>query len=122
MYREASGLGAMLKRFGLPGLITPDNIGDQTIDPEAVQAISFEAMAELEADLLIGTDFGEGYRVASVADSPLFQQLPVVKDGRFVVFDKNESFATCYGSILSIPAAQAALTKALDQYAAAANG
>ncbi|NJO82154.1 MAG: ABC transporter substrate-binding protein [Blastochloris sp.] len=120
MYREASGLGAMLKRFGLPALSAPTTIGDQESDPEAVQAISFEAMQELEADLLIGTDFGAGYRIESVAASPLFQQLQAVQDGRFVVFDLTESMATCYGSVLSIPAARDALTKALTAYAAAA--
>jgi iron complex transport system substrate-binding protein len=120
MYREASGLGAMLKRFGLPALSTPTTVGDQNVDPEAVQAISFEAMTELDADLLIGTDFGQGYRVSFVSDSPLFKQLPVAKEGRYVVFDQIESQATCYGSILSIPTAKAALTKVLEQYAAAA--
>jgi iron complex transport system substrate-binding protein len=119
MYREASGLGAMLKRFGLPALSVPTTVGDQEIDPEAVQAISFEAMAELESDLLIGTDFGEGLRVEGVSASPLFQQLQAVKDGRFVVFDLTESMATCYGSVLSIPVARDALTKALTAYAAA---
>jgi iron complex transport system substrate-binding protein len=112
MFRAASGLSAMLTRFGLPPLTAPTTIGDQAIDPEAVHSISLEQMQELEADFLIGT----GYTVSpisSVTESPLFKQLAVVREGRFLGLENNDSFALAYGSVLSIPIARDLLTNAL---------
>ena len=113
MFRAASGLSAMIERFGLPPLTAPTTIGDQVIDPEAVHSISFEHMQELEADLLLGT----GYTISpldTVVESPLFQQLGAVKEGRFTAFSNDESFAIAYGSVLSISNARDLLTGALS--------
>lgn len=112
MFRAASGLSAMIERFGLPALTAPTTIGEQLIDPEAVHSISLEQLSELEADLLIGT----GYTVSpldTVVDSPLFQQLEVVQQGRFMNLSNDDSFAIAYGSVLSIPTARELLTQAL---------
>jgi ABC-type Fe3+-hydroxamate transport system substrate-binding protein len=118
MFRAASGLSSMIERFGLPPLTAPTTIGDQAIDPEAVHSISLEQMEELEADLLIGTGYN-GSPLDSVVDSPLFGQLAAVREGRFVAFTNDDSFALAYGSVLSIPVARDALTKVLTAYAAA---
>jgi iron complex transport system substrate-binding protein len=114
MFRAASGLSAMLERFGLPALSAPTTLGDQNIDPEAVHSISLEQMSELEADLLIGTAYTVS-PITSVTESPLFQQLKVVQEGRFEAFENDESFAIAYGSVLSIPTARDLLTRALAE-------
>lgn len=112
MFRAASGLSAMIERFGLPALTSPTTLGDQNIDPEAVHSISLEQMAELEADLLVGTGYN-GSPISSVTESPLFQRLAVVREGRFLGLENDDSFALAYGSVLSIERARDLLARAL---------
>jgi hypothetical protein len=49
-----------------------------------------------------------------VVDSPIFQQLEVVRAGRFATFNDEEAFAIAYGSVLTIPTARDLLTRALS--------
>ena len=114
MYKSNSSLGYVLERFGMPLLSWPGDIGDQHIDPQAVQAISSEKIPELECDLLLGI----GYETApldSIVNSPLFQQLQVVKDGNYEALSNDELFAIAYGSVLSLATAREALARALEK-------
>jgi iron complex transport system substrate-binding protein len=112
MFKPAAGLSKMLERFGMPPLTVTTTIGDQDADPEAVHSISLEQVTELEADLLIGLNYGSE-EFNTIAESPLFKLLTVVKDGRFHAFDAEESTAIAYGSVLTIPMARDLLTRAL---------
>jgi len=112
VYKPTSGVSKMLERFGLPPVTAPETVGDQKVDPEAVQAISAENIPELEADLLLGLNYNDR-EFSTIADSPLFRRLEAVEEGRFTALNEEESFALSYGSALSIPTARDALTRAL---------
>lgn len=112
-YKPTSGVSKTLERFGLPPVTAPEGVGDRQMDPEAVQAISAENIPELEADLLLGLNYGDR-EFDTIAGSPLFGQLEAVKEGRFTPLNEEESFALSYGSALSIPTAREAITRALE--------
>lgn len=114
MYKSSSSLSLVLERFGMPLLSWPTDIGDQQSDPEAVQAISSEKIPELECDLLLGLGYGTS-PLDSIVNSPLFQQLQVVKDGHFEAFSNDESFAIAYSSVLSLATARDLLARALEK-------
>jgi ABC-type Fe3+-hydroxamate transport system substrate-binding protein len=113
MFKPQAGLSKMLEQFGMPPLTVPTDVGDAEIDPEAVHGISLELARELDADLLIGTSYG-ATEFNTVVDSPIFQQLEVVRAGRFATFNDEEAFAIAYGSVLTIPTARDLLTRALS--------
>jgi ABC-type Fe2+-enterobactin transport system substrate-binding protein len=118
MFKASSPLGRLLERFGLPPLSWPTEVGDQTSDPEAVQAISAEVIPEhLECDLLIGCGY-DGSPLDSITDSPLFQRLAVVEEDRFVGLGNDDSFALAYATVLSLPRAREVLTGALATWSA----
>lgn len=113
MFKSSSSLSKLLERFGLPPLSWPTEVGDQEIDPEAVQEISIEKVSELECDLLFGLGYNES-PLDPLTDSPLFQQLEVVREGRFAPLGNDDSFAVAYPSVLSLPRAKEVLTRALE--------
>jgi iron complex transport system substrate-binding protein len=71
---------------------------------EAVDLLPLERLGELDADLLLVQHFGperDGYE--SLARRELYRRLPVVKAGRSVQLTADESFASYFDSVLTVP-------------------
>lgn len=110
MYKAESPLSRMLDLFGLPPLSPPPVSWDPGRDPVWAPDISLEAIPELEADLLIGLDFEDGYTdISGVEASPLFGRLPAVREGRYARLGREAATALCYPSVLSLPVARVAI-------------
>jgi iron complex transport system substrate-binding protein len=82
---------------------------------EAVNPLSFERLGELDADLLLVQHFDARDRYADVAKHPGFRRLPVVAGGRVVQLTQDESHASYFDSVLTVPLNLALLERHVGQ-------
>ncbi|MGU3436064.1 iron-siderophore ABC transporter substrate-binding protein [Actinomycetes bacterium M1A6_2h] len=85
------------------GFVNPDVT--QQITTTNFAPISTEQLSLADVDLLVwyaGGGFGDKLR-AELANTPVYQQLPVVRDGRVIILDDEAAEAMAWSTVLSLP-------------------
>jgi iron complex transport system substrate-binding protein len=95
---DASPLGKVAADVGLAPFPAQQTAG------EAVEEISLERLPEIDADVLLVQVFDEGdapYKALSQRD--IWKRIPAVKAGKVVVLTEDESAASYFDSVLTVP-------------------
>jgi len=95
---DASPLGKVASDVGLAPFPAQQTQG------EAVEEISLERLPEIDADILLVQVFDEGdapYRALRERD--IWKRIPAVKAGRVIELTEDESAASYFDSVLTVP-------------------
>jgi iron complex transport system substrate-binding protein len=94
----ASPLGKLAPQLGLAPFPAQQTTG------EAVESLSLEKLPEIDADVLLVQDFGRG-RAAyeQLKQRDIWKRIPAVKAGRVVELTVEESDASYFDSVLTVP-------------------
>jgi iron complex transport system substrate-binding protein len=95
---SASPLGKLAPQLGLAPF------PQQKTSGEAVESISLEKLPEIDADVLLVQDFGRG-RAAyeALRQRDIWKRIPAVAAGRVVELTVDESEASYFDSVLTVP-------------------
>ncbi len=95
---DASPLGKLAPQLGLAPFPKAKTAG------EAVDQLSLERLTDLDADVLLVQHFDDdrsGYE--KLTKQPLWQRLPAVRSGSVVQLTQDESQASYFDSVLTVP-------------------
>jgi iron complex transport system substrate-binding protein len=94
----ASPLGKLAPQLGLAPFPPQQTTG------EAVESLSLEKLPEIDADVLLVQDFGRG-RAAyeQLKQRDIWKRIPAVAAGRVVELSVEESDASYFDSVLTVP-------------------
>jgi len=76
----------------------------QATPGEAVNSISLEKLPDIDADVLLVQSFGDddsAYRALQKRD--IWQRIPAVKAGKVIELTRDESDASYFDSVLTVP-------------------
>lgn len=97
LLNDQSPLGKLAPALGLAPFPTQRTKG------EAVDSVSLEQLELLDGDLLLIQHFGPGDGMAALREREVFKTLPVVAKGKVVDLSEDESQASYFDSVLTIP-------------------
>jgi iron complex transport system substrate-binding protein len=95
---DASPLGKLAPALGLAPFPAAGTAG------EAVDAVSLEKLTEIDADVLLVQTFDEGdgpYQ--ALKDQEIWKRIPAVKAGKVIELTPDESQASYFDSVLTVP-------------------
>lgn len=95
---DQSPVGKLLTDLGLPTLVA------QQTEGEAVDQLPLEQIGSLDADVLFVQRFdADTAPYDELASTALFQQLPAVRAGKVIELSEDESHASYFDSVLTVP-------------------
>jgi iron complex transport system substrate-binding protein len=97
LLNDQSPLGKLAPALGLAPFPTQRTKG------EAVNAVSLEQLDLLDGDLLLVQHFGKGDGTPALKQRDVFTRLPVVSRGKVVDLSEDESHASYFDSVLTVP-------------------
>lgn len=104
---DQSPAGKLAAALGLAPLPT------QQTDGEAIEQISLEQLGRVDGDLLLVTHFGDGDGSDALKQSSLWQGLEVVKAGRVIDLNQDESDQIYFDAVLTVEPNVALLERSL---------
>jgi iron complex transport system substrate-binding protein len=108
LLNDQSPLGKLAPALGLAPFPTHRTKG------EAVDTVSLEQLNLVDGDVLLVQHFGPGDGSAALKQREVFKRLPVVSTGKVVDLSEDESHASYFDSVLTIPLNVAMLEKHLS--------
>jgi iron complex transport system substrate-binding protein len=111
LLNDQSPLGKLAPALGLAPFPAQRTKG------EAVDTVSLEQLNLLDGDVLLVQHFGKGDGTPALKQRDVFKNLPVVRNGKVVDLSEDESHASYFDSVLTIPLNVAMLEKHLSAVA-----
>jgi iron complex transport system substrate-binding protein len=94
---DASPLGKLAPSLGLAPFPKAGTPG------EAVDTVSLEKLADIDADVLLIQDFGDDGAYRALKEQEIWKRIPAVKAGKVIELSVEESEASYFDSVLTVP-------------------
>lgn len=104
---DQSPIGKLASALGLAPFPT------QATDGEAINPVSLEQLTVIDGDLLLVQHFGDGDGAPALKQRDVYKRLSVVGAGKVVDLSEDESHASYFDTVLTIPLNLAMLEKHL---------